>query len=70
MALSIAHESQPFQQFKDNKLNKESSGQKLQNIPVQSIWTNWQSPFLWTQIHAATVKVGYPYSQMAIVKEL
>lgn len=70
----MAENSRPKTQVKKHKPKPEIPlGRRPMEGPEEqkgSAHVHWMSPFLWAQIDAAARKVGWPYSQAAIVKEL
>ena len=51
------------------KAKNKPQGRKRKSQQQHSKKTNWQSPFLWSQIEAAAVRAGKPWSPRTILKE-
>lgn len=67
--LDIPELSRPRRQYKeDHHATQKPSGRKRIKAQQISLRTNWQSPFLWSQIELATKKAGKPWQQARIVK--
>jgi len=62
--------SRPRRQFReDQRAGRKSQGRKRKTSQRQLRQTNWQSPFLWSQIEIAAVKAGKPWRPCEILKE-
>jgi hypothetical protein len=69
---SMAEASSPYCGFQEAQSKGSSNGwkRKLEKVPTDAVWTNWQHPFLWSQILQAAVHVGYSMSPIAIATHL
>jgi hypothetical protein len=68
---SNAENSRPLRQFKEDLRSKNKpAGRKRTTKQTEAKYVNWFTPCLWSQIEAATICAGKPWSPRAIVKEL
>jgi hypothetical protein len=68
--LPIAEHFRPHRQYKeDARTTSKPAGRKRKHGPEVSKRVNWHSPFLWSQIEAATRRAGRPWSPRAITIE-
>jgi len=60
----------PRRQFReDGRARNKPQGRKCIQQQQKAQKTNWQSPFLWSQIEIAATRAGKPWSPRAILKE-
>jgi hypothetical protein len=70
MDAGVPELSRPRRQYKeDQRAARKPQGRKRTQVQSQCKHTNWQSPFLWSQIEVAAVRAGKPWSPRAITKE-
>jgi len=66
----VAELSRPRHQYKeDRRATRKPQGRKRTRGPSQCKYTNWQSPFLWSQIEIAVVRAGKPWSPREITRQ-
>jgi len=65
----VAEASRPQRDYKeDSRKGNKPCGRKRLHPPTKSKYTNWFSPFLWSQIETAAQQAGKPWSPREITR--